>query len=228
MIGSPDGLTSSSIEDGGGMSVRVLLVDDHQLVREGLRALLEREQFQVVGEAGDGHDAIQRAQSLRPDVAVLDLSMPQLNGLDAAREITRVAPGIKVIALTVHTEDPYVISALRAGIKGYVLKSQATADLVQAIREVSRGMTYLSPGISRAVVEAYLAKTELPPDPLTGREREVLQLVAEGRTTKEIAQCLGISVKTADSHRTRIMRKLDIHATAGLVRHAIRLGLIQP
>jgi two-component system response regulator NreC len=210
------------------MSVRVLLVDDHQLVREGLRALLEREQFQVVGEAGDGHDAIQRAQSLRPDVAVLDLSMPQLNGLDAAREITRVAPGIKVIALTVHTEDPYVISALRAGIKGYVLKSQATADLVQAIREVSRGMTYLSPGISRAVVEAYLAKTELPPDPLTGREREVLQLVAEGRTTKEIAQCLGISVKTADSHRTRIMRKLDIHATAGLVRHAIRLGLIQP
>ncbi|HEV8441351.1 MAG TPA: response regulator transcription factor [Methylomirabilota bacterium] len=210
------------------MSVRILLVDDHQLVREGLRALLEREQFQVVGEAADGHDAIKRAQALRPDVAVLDLSMPQLNGLDAAREMSRAAPGIKVIALTVHTEDPYVISALRAGIKGYVLKSQATADLVQAIREVSKGMTYLSPGISRAVVEAYLAKTELPPDPLTGREREVLQLVAEGRTTKEIAQRLGISVKTADSHRTRIMRKLDIHATAGLVRHAIRVGLIQP
>jgi two-component system response regulator NreC len=210
------------------MSVRVLLVDDHQLVREGLRALLEREQFQVVGEAADGHDGIQRAQALRPDVAVVDLSMPQLNGLDAAREMTRAVPGIKVIALTVHTEDPYVISALRAGIKGYVLKNQATADLIQAIREVSRGMTYLSPGISRAVVEAYLAKTELPPDPLTGREREVLQLVAEGQTTKEIAQRLGISVKTADSHRTRIMRKLDIHATAGLVRHAIRLGLIQP
>jgi two-component system, NarL family, response regulator NreC len=210
------------------MPVRVLLVDDHQLVREGLRALLEREQFQVVGEAADGHDGIQRAQALKPDVAVLDLSMPQLNGLDAAREMARAVPGIKVVALTVHTEDPYVISALRAGIKGYVLKSQATADLVQAIREVSRGMTYLSPGISRAVVEAYLAKTELPPDPLTGREREVLQLVAEGRTTKEIAQRLGISVKTADSHRTRIMRKLDIHATAGLVRHAIRLGLIQP
>jgi DNA-binding NarL/FixJ family response regulator len=210
------------------MPVRVLLVDDHQLVREGLKVLLEREQFQVVGEAADGHDAIQRAQTLRPDVAVLDLSMPQLNGLDAAREMGKAAPGIKVIALTVHTEDPYVISALRAGIKGYVLKNQATADLVQAIREVSRGMTYLSPGISRAVVEAYLARTELPPDPLTGREREVLQLVAEGCTTKEIAQRLGISVKTADSHRTRIMRKLDIHATAGLVRHAIRLGLIQP
>jgi two-component system, NarL family, response regulator LiaR len=210
------------------MPVRVLLVDDHQLVREGLRALLEREQFQVVGEAADGHDAIQRAQALRPDVAVLDLSMPQMNGLDAVQDISRASPGIKVVALTVHTEDPYVISALRAGIKGYVLKSQASADLVQAIREVSRGMTYLSPGISRTVVEAYLAKTELPPDPLTVRERQVLQLVAEGQTTKEIAQRLGISVKTADSHRTRIMRKLDIHVTAGLVRHAIRLGLIQP
>ena len=208
--------------------MRILLVDDHQLVREGLRALLERENFQVVGEAADGHHAIQQAQALRPDIAVVDLSMPQLNGLDAAREMSRAAPGIKVVALTVHTEDPYVISALRAGIKGYVLKNQASADLVQAIREVSRGMTYLSPGISRAVVEAYLAKTELPPDPLTGREREVLQLVAEGRTTKEIAKRLGISVKTADSHRTRIMRKLDIHATAGLVRHAIRVGLIQP
>jgi two-component system, NarL family, response regulator NreC len=210
------------------MPVRVLLVDDHQLVREGLKALLEREQFQVVGEASDGYDAIQRAQALRPDVAVLDLSMPQLNGLDAAHEIRRAAPGVKVVALTVHTEDPYVISALRAGIKGYVLKSQAGADLVQAIREVSRGMTYLSPGISRTVVQAYLSKTDLPPDPLTVREREVLQLVAEGQTTKEIAQRLGISVKTADSHRTRIMRKLDIHATAGLVRHAIRLGIIQP
>jgi two-component system, NarL family, response regulator NreC len=210
------------------MAVRVLLVDDHQLVREGLKALLEREQFQVVGEASDGHDAVQKAQALRPDIAVLDLSMPQLNGLDAAHEISRASPGVKVVALTVHTEDAYVISALRTGIKGYVLKSQAAADLVQAIREVSRGMTYLSPGISRAVVQAYLAKTELPPDPLTVREREVLQLVAEGQTTKEIAQRLGISVKTADSHRTRIMRKLDIHVTAGLVRHAIRLGLIQP
>src|SRR5262245_43399046 len=143
------------------MSVRILLVDDHQLVREGLRALLERENFQVVGEAADGHHAIQQAQALRPDIAVVDLSMPQLNGLDAAREMSRAAPGIKVVALTVHTEDPYVISALRAGIKGYVLKNQASADLVQAIREVSRGMTYLSPGISRAVVEAYLARPEL-------------------------------------------------------------------
>jgi len=133
-----------------------------------------------------------------------------------------------VVALTAHTEDSYVISALRAGIKGYVLKSQAGADLVHAINEVSLGKTYFSPGISPAVVEAYLTKTDLPPDPLTGREREVLQLVAEGKTTKEIGRVLGISVKTADSHRTRIMRKLGMHETASLVRHAVRRGLVEP
>src|SRR5213594_2428314 len=210
------------------MSLRILLADDHQVVRQGLRALLEREHFHVVGEASDGHDAIKQARTLRPDVAVLDVGMPQLNGLDAAREIVRSVPGIRTILLTVHTEDSYVMTALRAGIKAYVLKNQAAADLVQAIREVSSGKTYLSPGISRAVVEACLSKTELPEDPLTIREREVLQLVAEGKTTKEIAQVLGISAKTADSHRTRVMRKLDIHETAGLVRHAIRQGLIQP
>jgi two-component system response regulator NreC len=127
-----------------------------------------------------------------------------------------------------HSEDPYVMEALRAGIKGYVLKTQAATDLVQAIQEVSRGRVYLSPGVSQAVVEAYLAKSELPPDPLSPREREVLQLVAEGKTTKEIAGVLGLSVKTAESHRTRIMEKLDIHATAGLVRYAIRRGLISP
>jgi len=130
------------------MSVRILLVDDHQLVREGLRVLLEREQFQVVGEASDGRDAIRMAETVPVDVAVLDLDMPKLNGLDAAREICRATPGSKVVALTTHTEDAYVISALRAGIKGYVLKSQAGADLVHAINEVSRGMPYFSPGIS--------------------------------------------------------------------------------
>jgi two-component system response regulator NreC len=210
------------------VALRILLVDDHHLVRDILKALLEREQVQVVGEASDGHEAIGKARSLRPDIIVLDLAMPRLNGLDAAHEIGRAAPASKVIALTEHIEEAYVIAALRAGIKGYVLKSQASADLVRAIREVSAGKTYLSPGISRVVVEAYLSKTELPRDLLTVREREVLQLVAESRTTKQIAQLLGISVKTADSHRTRIMRKLDIHETAGLVRHAIRLGLIEP
>ncbi len=211
------------------MSVRVLLVDDHQVMRQGLRALLEREQFHVVGEAGNGRDAVAQAEALKPDVAVLDLGMPELNGLDAAQQIVRASPNTKAIALTMHTEDSYVLAALRAGVKGYVIKSQAGADLVQAIRDVCRGLTYLSPVISTAVVEAFLQKRpEQGADRLSLREREVLQLVAEGRTTKEVATVLHVSAKTADSHRTRIMRKLDIHDTAGLVRYAIREGLIQP
>jgi two-component system response regulator NreC len=210
------------------VALRVLLADDHAIFRQGLRGLLEREGFQIVAEAGDGREAIRRASTLMPDIAALDLSMPLLNGLDAAREIIRASPRTRAILLTMHSEDPYVMEALRAGIKGYVLKTQAATDLVQAIQEVSRGRVYLSPGVSQAVVAAYLAKSELPPDPLSPREREVLQLVAEGKTTKEIASVLGLSVKTAESHRTRIMDKLDIHATAGLVRYAIRRGLISP
>jgi len=184
--------------------------------------------IQIIGEAADGQEAVRRVRDLSPDVAVLDLAMPLLNGLDAAREIVRASPRTRPILLTMHTEDPYVMEALRAGIKGYVLKTQPSTDVVQAIQEVARGRIYLSPGISRTVVDAYLAKTELPPDPLSPREREVLQLVAEGKTTKEIARLLGVSVKTAENHRTRIMAKLDIHETAGLVRYAIRQGIIQP
>jgi len=210
------------------MPIRVLLADDHQIMRQGLKNLLEREGFAVVAEASDGRDAIHLAETSHPDVAVLDLAMPALNGVDAGREITRASPRTKAILLTMHKEDPYVLQALNAGISGYVLKSQAAEDLVQAIREVMRGSMYLSPGVSRAVVDAYRAKTDLPPDPLSPREREVLQLVAEGKTTKEVAAILGVSVKTAESHRTRIMEKLDIHETASLVRYAIRRGLIQP
>jgi two-component system response regulator NreC len=209
------------------MPTRLLLADDHQIIRQGLRALLESQGFAVVGEAGDGHEAVRLAQTLRPEISVLDVTMPQLNGLDAARAILRVSPTTKTVLLTMHTEDRYVSEALKAGVRGYVLKSQASADLIQAIREVARGMTYLSPGVSRAVVDAYLAKTDLPPDPLTLRERQVLQLVAEGKTTKEVAGLLGVSVKTAESHRTRIMAKLNIHETASLVRYAIRSGLIE-
>ena len=210
------------------MAIQVLLADDHQIVRQGLKGLLEREGFKVVGEATDGREAVRLAGKNHPDVAVLDLVMPALNGVDAAREMLRSAPRLKAILLTMHTEDPYVLEALRAGVSGYVLKTQAADDLVQAIREVTRGSIYLSPGISRTVVDAYRSKTDLPPDPLSPREREVLQLVAEGKTTKEVAAILGISVKTGESHRTRIMSKLNIHETAGLVRYAIRRGLIQP
>ncbi len=210
------------------MSGQVLIVDDHPLIRQGMRSLLEKHGFTVVGEAADGREATQLAQELEPDVAVLDLAMPLLNGLDAAREITRTSRRTKTILVTIHTADQYVLEALQAGVRGYVLKSQATAELVQAIQEVIRGGRYLSPGISEAVVQAYLAKTDLPADPLTPREREVLQLIAEGKTTKDIAGLLGVSVKTIESHRVRLMEKLDIRQTAGLVRYAIRRGLIQP
>ncbi|PYO17259.1 MAG: DNA-binding response regulator [Candidatus Rokuibacteriota bacterium] len=210
------------------MPTRILLADDHLIVRQGLKALLEREGFSVVAEVADGQEAIRSARERCPDVAVLDFGMPLLNGLGAAREILQACPRAKAILLTMHTEDHYVLEALQAGVKGYVVKTQAAADLIRAIHEVLRGMMYLSPGVSQAVVEAYLAKSELPVDPLTPREREVLQLVAEGKSTKEIAQLLGISFKTAESHRTRIMKKTSIHETAGLVRYAVRRGLIQP
>ena len=210
------------------MAIQVLLADDHQIMREGLKGLLEREGFTVIAEASDGREAVRLAEKGHPDVAILDLAMPQLNGLDAARQIVRSSPRTKAIILTMHTEDPYVLEALRAGVGGYVLKTQAAADLLQAIREVTRGAIYLSPGVSRALVDAYRARTDLPADPLSPREREVLQLVAEGKTTKEVAVVLGVSTKTAESHRTRIMEKLDIHETANLVRYAIRRGIVRP
>jgi two-component system response regulator NreC len=207
---------------------RILLADDHLIVRQALKALLEGEGFAVVAEAGDGVEAVRVARERCPDVAILDLSMPLLNGLDAAREIQQVCPRAKAILLTIHTEDHYVLDALRAGIKGYVVKTQAAADLVRAISEVQKGMVYLSPGVSQTVVQAYLSKAEFPPDLLTPRERQVLQLVAEGKTTKQVAKLLGITQKTAESHRTRIMEKLEVHETASLVRYAVRRGLIQP
>ena len=209
------------------MAYRILLADDHTIVRQGLRAILEREGYEVVGEASDGREAITYAEKFRPDVAVLDISMPLLNGIDAAREVAKISPRTKTILLTMYTEDHYVLESLRAGVTGYVLKMRAALALVQAIQAVMKGEIYLSPGISRAVVQAFLSKTDIPEDPLTTREREVLQLVAEGKTTKEIAAQLGISAKTADSHRTNIMEKLDIHDTAGLVRYAIKRGIIR-
>jgi len=210
------------------MPTRIVLADDHVLVRQGLKSLLEREHFQVMAEASDGQDAVRLIETHHPDVAILDISMPTLNGIDAARGLSRTAPKTKVILLTQHEEEQYIHEALEAGVKGYVLKNQVANDLIQAIRQVCRGEFYLSPGISRAVMEAYRNKSERPADPLTARERQVLQLIAEGKSTKDTASVLGISVKTAESHRMRLMQKLNIHETASLVRYAVRRGLIQP
>ncbi len=208
------------------MSCRLLLADDHHIVRQALRGLLEAAGHEVVGEASDGHEALKLARTLNPDIAVLDLSMPLLNGVDAAREMRRLSPGIRTILLTMYTDKGYVLQALRAGAKGYVLKTQAAEDLISAIHEILRGETYLSPGVAASVVDAFLENTDETADPLTARERQVLQLVAEGNTTKEIARLLNVSFKTAESHRNHIMKKLDIHEVAGLVRYAIRKGLL--
>src|SRR5712691_10233354 len=187
------------------MPIRVLLAEDHVIVRQGLKALLEHEGFEIVAEASNGQDAVRLARDRRPAVAVLDVAMPLLNGLDAAREIRRTSPETRVILLTVYTEDRFVLEALRAGIQGYIVKTEAAADLVRAIGEVVQGKIYLSSVVSQAVIEAYRAKAEPPPDPLTPREREVLQLVAEGKTSKEIAQLLGVTLNTAETYRTRVM-----------------------
>jgi two-component system response regulator NreC len=209
------------------MPVRILLVDDHVLVRQGLKGLLEREGFVVVGEASDGQEGLRLTETARPDIVVMDISMPTINGLSAAREIQKKFPKIKTILLTQHDEKQYVTEALEAGVKGYVLKNQAGSDLLQALRQVSRGEVYLSPGVAQAVVESYQSNTGKSGTHLTVRERQVLQMIAEGKSTKDIAAVLGISVKTAESHRTRLMQKLDIHETASLVRYAVRNGIVE-
>lgn len=211
------------------MPLRILLADDHAMVRDGLRAILERERIDVVGEAADGEEAVRLAQRLQPDVAVIDLAMPRLNGVDAATEIRKVSPKTKAILLTMHTENQYLLQALRAGFSGCVVKTNAATDLIRAIQDVCvAGGSYLSPGVSKVVLDAYLTGSDVKPDPLSPRERQVLRLIADGKSTKEAAAVLGLSVKTAESHRARIMEKLDIHETAGLVRYAIRHNLVQP
>lgn len=207
--------------------IRAILADDHAVVRQGFRALLEREDVEVVGEAGDGREAVRLAEKLLPDVAVLDVGMPILNGIDAAREIARTVPRVRTVLLTMYTHEPYVVAALRAGARGYLHKSSAAAALVEAVKTVLAGQVYLGPDVSSVVVDALLEGDEATTDPLTPRERQVLQLVAEGKTSKEVAAVLGMSVKTADTHRARLMRKLDIHDIATLVRYAIRSGIVQ-
>jgi len=207
--------------------LRILLADDHPILRSGLRTMLEARGMTVVGEASSGHEAIEAVRTLAPDVAILDIGMPGLNGADTARLLAREVPQVKVILLTMHSDDAYVVEALRAGAKGYVLKSQATEDLLEAIEAVLEGSVYLSPSLSPVSLERLTTGTATRGQVLTPREREVLQLIAEGHTTKEVGSVLGISAKTAETHRTRIMLKLDVHETAGLVRHAVRMGLVQ-
>jgi DNA-binding NarL/FixJ family response regulator len=209
------------------MHCRVLLADDHQIVREGLAGLLQRAGHEVVAQAADGREALRLARNLNPDIAVMDMTMPLLNGLDTAHELHRMAPDIRTILLTMHNDKSYVLKALRGGARGYVLKSQASSDLLRAIQEVLQGQVYISPGVAASVVDACVNKDDEDADPLTPRERQILQLVAEGNTTREIASLLSISFKTAESHRNRVMKKLNIHNVTGLVYYAIRCGLAQ-
>ena len=210
----------------------IVLADDHHLVRGGVRSLLESlPGVTIVGETGDGREALDLVEKHRPDVILLDITMPGLSGLEVAARVAGVSPRTKVVMLTMHAGETYVAQALRAGIAGYLLKDSAIAELEMALEAVSRGETYLSPAVTSRVVTSFLSGQGPPVGPLEGltsRQREVLQLIAEGRSTKEIAVQLGVAIKTIETHRTQIMERLDIHDIAGLVRFAIRAGLVSP
>ncbi len=207
---------------------RILLADDHQVVRRGFGLILSAHPcWEIVGEAANGRDAVELAERLQPDLVVMDVSMPELNGIEATRRIVEFAPRCRILALSMHRDAVYVREILRAGAHGYLLKDASDQDLVDAVRAVSNGQGYLSPAVSDAVLSDYRKHVTDPIDLLTSREREVLQLIAEGKTNKEIAQDLNLSVYTVDSHRSRIMEKLNLHSAGELIRFAIRNGLIQ-
>jgi DNA-binding NarL/FixJ family response regulator len=213
-------------------SLRILLVDDHTIVRAGLRALVEKTpNVKVVAEAADGREALALIKSHQPDIVLMDIAMAGLNGLEAAARITKDFPKVRVIILSMHAAEQYVLQAFRAGAASYVLKNSATHELEMALKAVSNGQTYLSPSISSQVVDLCLGRSQPKEglaDQLTSRQREILQLIAEGKTTKEIAFLLNVSSKTVDSHRVQLMAKLDIRDIPGLVRYAMRFGLIPP
>jgi DNA-binding NarL/FixJ family response regulator len=217
-------------------ALRILVADDHEVVRRGVRALLEAQpQWTVCGEATDGREAVEKTKELTPDVVVLDIAMPKLNGLDATRLIRKEAPRVEVLILTMHHSEKFVGELLAAGARGYVLKSDAGRDLVDAVKAVSQRKPFLSSRILETAVDAFLVPSltkgrERPPgsQELTGREREVVQLLADGNSNKEVASALGISTKTAETHRAHIMRKLRLRGLSDLVRYAIRNGLVEP
>jgi two-component system response regulator NreC len=207
--------------------IRILLADDHAVVRQGFRMILSAHaDLEIVGEAGNGREAVELAATLRPDVVVMDVTMPELNGIEATRRLTAENPHIRVVALSMHKDSVYVREILRAGARGYLLKDSVADDLVAAVRAVAGGEGYLSPGVSNAVLDDYRKHVTNPIDLLSSREREVLQMLAEGKTNKEIAVTLNLSVYTVDAHRGRIMEKLNVHSINELVRFAIRNGLI--
>lgn len=213
-------------------NIRVLLADDHTLVRAGLRGLLQGiAGVDVVGEAGDGQEVLRLAGELHPDVVLLDVGMPGLNGLDAAAQLMKTDDRMRILILSMHSAEEYVLRALRAGCAGYLLKRSAVSELEIAVRAVARGETYLSPGVSKQVVDDYVGRTHGSSDPLealTPRQREILQLVAEGHTSKEIAERLQLSFKTVEAHRAQIMERLNLQDVTGLVRFAVRVGLVMP
>lgn len=211
---------------------RILIADDHEIVRRGIRALLENHPgWEVCGEAVDGRDAVEKARATRPDLVLLDVSMPNLNGLDAARQILEIVPQTRVLILTMHESEQIVREVLEVGARGFLLKSDAARDLVSAIQALQRRTTFFTSSVAEMVLDGFLdrrGETQKPTkDRLTPREREVVQLLAEGKSSKEVAVVLNLSVKTAETHRTNVMRKLDLHSVADLVRYAVRNNLVQ-
>jgi DNA-binding NarL/FixJ family response regulator len=207
--------------------IRILLADDHAVVRRGFGHILSAQSdMEIVGEAGNGREAVEQAEELKPDIVVMDVSMPELNGIEATRRLAKSLPRTRILALSMHKDAVYVREILRAGANGFLLKDANDADLVAAVRAISQGQGYISPEVSEGVLTDYRRHVTDPIDLLTGREREVLQLIAEGKTNKEIAQALNLSVYTVDAHRGRIMEKLNLHSTGEIVRFAMRSGLI--
>jgi two-component system response regulator NreC len=208
-------------------TIRILLADDHAVVRQGFKMILGAQpDMEIVGEAGNGREAVELVEQLKPDIVVMDVAMPELNGIEATRRVTDSVPHTRVIALSMHKDSVYVREVLRAGARGYLLKDSDAGDLVSAVRAVARGEGYLSPAVSNAVLDDYRKHVGDPIDLLSSREREVLQMLAEGKTNKEIAVVLNLSVYTVDAHRGHIMEKLNLHSINELVRFAVRHGLV--